>query len=251
MLIPWKEFAQALLSVAPKNLKGIQLELHHEAPTNQDDIPRNVLLPSRPTDHLSISLRKFSCQPFLTHLSLNGPILISPSLFWPSNRTEPSSSTNLPFWPNLLHLGVYLNIATPSGSWYFVKNPAESVQDLPMDFFGRSYRTYPNDETITPLLIAMGRAAGRMPALKHMSVVAPKALPPMIITFGPQSAMFYFEFFGEGFKKHATFEKPSNEQGPRAVFTVSGKWRPEAEVETAWREARGREIGWKFIDRDC
>lgn len=204
--------------------------LQHEAPTNQDDIPRNILLLSRPTDHLSISLRKFSCQPFLTHLSLNGPILISPSLFWPCDRTEPSSSTNLPFWPNLLHFGVYLNIATPSGSWYFVKNPAESVQDSPMDSFGRSYRTYPNDETITPLLIAMGRAAGRMPGLKHMSVVAPKALAPMIITFGPQSAMFYFEFFGEGFKKRAKFEKPGNEQGPRAVFTVTGKWRPAAEV---------------------
>lgn len=236
--------------MAPKNLKGIHLELHHEAPTNLYDVPRSILPLSRPIDHLSKSLRKFSCQPFLTHLTLNGPILISPALFWPCDRTEPSCSKNPPFWPNLLHLGVYLNIATPSGSWYFVKNPAESVQVSPMDFSGHSYRTYPNDETITPLLIAMGRAAGRMPALKHMSVVAPRASPPMIITFGPQSAMFYFEFFGEGFKKHARFEKPGNEQGPRAVFTVSGKWRPAAEVETAWREACGREIGWKFIDRD-
>lgn len=246
-----EEFAEALLSVAPKALKELQLELHHEAPTNQDDSPRNILLPSCPTDHLSISLRKFSCQPFLTHVSLNGPVLISPSLFWPCNTTEPSSSTNLPFWPTLLHLSVYLNIATPSGSWYFIKNPAEPVQDAAVSFFGSSYRTYPNDETMTPLLVAMGRATSRMPALRQMSVVAPKALPPMIITFGPQSAMFYFDFYGEGIKKRATFEKPGNEQGPRAVFTAGGKWRPAAEVETAWREARGQEIGWKIIDRDC
>lgn len=118
--------------------------------------------------------------------------------------------------------------------------------------FGHLYKTktYPNDETITPLLIAMGHAAGRMPALKHMSVVAPKELPRNIITFGPPSAMFYFDFYGERFTKRASFEKPGNEQGPRVVFTVTGKWRPAAEVETAWRKARG-EIGWKFIDREC
>lgn len=233
-----KEVAQALLSVAPKALKGIQLELHNEAPTNQDDSPRNILFPSCPNDHVSISPPKFSCQPFLTHLthlSLKGPIIVSPSLFWPCDTTEPLSSTNLPFWPTFLHLGVYLNIAILSGSWYFVRNSAESVQDPAMSFFARSYRTYPNDETMTPLLIAMGRAAGRMPALKHISVVAPKALPPMIITFGPQSAMFYFDFYGEGFEKRATFERPGHEEGPRVVFTVDGRWRPAAEVETAWR----------------
>lgn len=86
-------------------------------------------------------------------------------------------------------------VFTPSGSWYFIKHPPEPAQDAAVNLFSRSYRTYPNNQTMTPLLVAIGCAASRMPALKHMSVVAPEALPPMIITFGLQRAIFYFDFY--------------------------------------------------------
>ena len=100
------------------------MNLHHEAPDNQNHNPASALLPSYPTiDHLSLALHGLSQGANLTHLTLCGDCVISGDLFWPeSQRTRPS-------WPNMLEFNVQFNMTTPDGGWYFIRSDNQHVYE--------------------------------------------------------------------------------------------------------------------------
>ena len=202
-------FAQALSTINHPSLKSFHLDFYNAAPSNQSfDLHSALAQFSSSDDHLSLALHKFSQSPALIDFVLEGPIVISPRLFWPS------SPQTKPVWPNLTSFHVTFNLTTPGGEWYFVRDPEnieESDEDedddvievssddsdddsdddsvlsydsLVPDTFNakkearatgdlpvRLFRTKPDSDKIYPLLIAMARAAGQMPKLERMSLI--------------------------------------------------------------------------------
>lgn len=89
---------------------------------------------SPPDDHFSLALHKLSQTPNLTTLTLQGDIVISPSFFWPrcvnkQQSTASETDSNLPFWPHLQYLEVFLNATLPNGDWFYIRNPDDPEAD--------------------------------------------------------------------------------------------------------------------------
>lgn len=249
-------------------MKTFHLSFYNESPSNQSFLwhgsPRPVLVFQ---DDLSLALHKFSQSTSIEEIELEGPIVISPSLFWPSN---PKTT---PFWPNLTSFHVSFNLTTLDGEWYFVRDPDVSVEEsvveedvddenesddsddsefsllsddsLAPDTFNerkearaagdlpfRYFRTKPDDEKINPLLTAMARAADRMPKLQRMFLKAD-------LFCNSVYAYFEVEYLAPG---ETSWNCPDKEDGdeekPRLYWHV-GRWRPEDEVLRLWREAKG------------
>ncbi|KAL2801585.1 hypothetical protein BJX63DRAFT_417029 [Aspergillus granulosus] len=57
-------------------------------------------------------------------------------LFWPLGA-ENTTSTSLPYWPNLTKYTLYLSAATPAGTWLFEETPSEK-EDEPYTLTDRS-----------------------------------------------------------------------------------------------------------------
>lgn len=243
---------------------------------NHDFNPPSILLPSAPTtDQLSQTLHTLSQLPTLTFLQLSGPMLLSPSLFWPSSYPSPP-----PSWPTLKTLAIDLNIATPTGSWYFDRDPSAPIDDdsddeeaasdtssdtddpdpfspasndsspppdprhpnrfarLVGDKPVRLYRTLPSPTEMPPLLLAMARAAGHMPALERMTLGAQ-------LVGSSEDAVFQVEFLGRGVP--GQFDEAGESERERVIWCV-GKWRPQEGLEKVWREGRGEGLGWRFVE---
>ncbi|MCJ1434059.1 hypothetical protein MMC27_003425 [Xylographa pallens] len=270
------EFALALPNLSTDPLTSFRLNYERQVPINHDYEPPSVLLPTLPTiDHLSLALHTLSQSQNLTELTLSGPLVISDALFWPATSATASLSRapGLPFWPNMQKLVVEFSPIAPDGSWCFLREELSSVESahearemeratqreaatyapewgdcynaLTMRtqiglFPAREFRRVPDAAKIPALMLALARAAARMPRLKRLHVDVAPRLP---FAFGvrylaPGEA--YRPFFDVGNPRivyRKTTAPLDDEALPRLYWTVRG-WRPVEEVLALWR---GRE----------
>lgn len=239
------------------------MEYCHQAPSNHNFITITALHPSSPSvDCLSETLYYLSQAPELKSFRLDGPIVVSPTLFWPTFvvATEPT-------WPILEQYHIKFNSCTPSGGWYFVRHPsktaaddswdseyesrraAQSESDTDSDSDAsddsaiwdtyhpireaitqgnipiRRFRDYPNDEEILPLLEAMAKAAARMPALQVMSLTG--------IIDGSPDGLFEVAFIAASVPDIMD-ELLEDASRPR-LYWQTRDWRPPEELLELWR----------------
>ena len=111
------------------------MNLFNTPATNHNFNLQSVLLSSSPPiDHLSLALHRLSQSPNLTTLTLRGDVVISPSFFWPGDQntqqsTDRDPDPNLPLWPHLQHLEVFLNVTLPNGDWFYLRDPDDPEDD--------------------------------------------------------------------------------------------------------------------------
>lgn len=186
-------------------------------------------------DPLSSRLRDFSQQLTAIHLE---DIVVGKELFWP---IAPKDDTQLPSWPKLTSFRLQYTITTPSGGWYFERNPAEEGEDAdgggdsdledqysrmqehlrpPLeDRFPQSSRTKVSSELINEFYVSAGRAAQRMPKLKYMHLET---------SSGQGRHWFQYEVKG----KTAT-----------ATWADMILFQPEERVLEVWRDAARQHTG--------
>ncbi len=121
------EFSQAISHLYCKFLSEFELDYRHGTPSNHHLRPFSTLNPGSPfTDHFSISLHTFILGTNLTRITLSGPVVISPTLFWPDNLSASSATT---YWPALKSFEVTFSPCTPDGGWYFVRHPHQTPEN--------------------------------------------------------------------------------------------------------------------------
>ncbi|RHZ64675.1 hypothetical protein CDV55_106551 [Aspergillus turcosus] len=176
------EFASAI-HLLPPSVQRFDLKFYSEAPRNEALQPID-LVEGKLEDLFSAQLRDFSQQ--LTIFSLNHAVT-GKELFWPVND---DGNTQLPYWPNLTIFRVSFRGTSPSGQWYFERDPNEDVgeesdeaerpllpdllpgylQPPPEDRRLQSLRSKPSVKPIQEFYISAGRAAQRMPRLQYMNL---------------------------------------------------------------------------------
>ncbi|KAJ5640651.1 hypothetical protein N7528_000276 [Penicillium herquei] len=211
----------------PSSIKQLFLKFTGYGPENHDFAPANVV-DGKIEDPLSSSLRDFSQQ--LTSMRLEN-IVVAKELFWPINPTD---DTKLPTWSNLTHVELGHGITTPSGGWYFERDPEEDeidpnpefVHNLPEhkmpareDRRQNSFRVKPSARSLNELYMFAGRAAQRMPRLKSMSIGNKE--------FG---VYLHFKYEVDGTTAKATWDG-------RSVYT------PDDPTLQAWRDAAFQHTG--------
>ncbi|KAL8782082.1 MAG: hypothetical protein Q9213_005723 [Squamulea squamosa] len=265
-------FAEALSANPIYYLDSFCLEFTFEDPSNEFFTPESVVNPEDPSiDHLSCALHTLSLSTNLRSIQLFN-IVISPDLFWP---TSTNTSPTPPQWPNLHTFSVTFQMTSPSGQWYFIRDPSkppdddefveESIDpDIPWsdasdssspsdplrpddyhlirearragDYPVRSFRTFPNDALINPLLLAMARAAAHMPKLQVMQLSSTLR--------DPNGASFEVFYYAAGCvdPDHVNDDKERD----RLIWYVNA-WRPDEEVLEAWREGK-RGVNVRFVE---
>ncbi|KAL9034843.1 MAG: hypothetical protein Q9214_006859 [Letrouitia sp. 1 TL-2023] len=123
----WRNgFAEALSADPIHPLDSFFLEFPFEDPSNHYFTPESVIYPEDPSiDHLSCALHTLSLSTNLRSLKLSN-IVISPDLFWP---TSPNTSPTPTQWPNLHTFTITFQITSPSGQWYFTRDPSKPPDD--------------------------------------------------------------------------------------------------------------------------
>ncbi|MCJ1318274.1 hypothetical protein MMC15_003602 [Xylographa vitiligo] len=277
------ELARVLPRLPTESLTSFRLMYERQAPIDHQYRPPSVLLPASPaTDYLCLALHRLSQSQNLTELTLSGPFVISAALFWPApaNATlAPAPAAGLPFWPNMQKFVVEFSPVAPDGSWCFLREElhgaARDAQVLRMQlatrreverhwtapndcynalaqrqqvgaFPAREFRRVPDGAHIPGLMLALARAATRMPRLRRLHVDVAPRLP---FAFGVRyvaAGEAYQPFYDTGNTRtvHRRTTAPADDVGlPRLYWTVRG-WRPEEEVLELWR---GREEDQKLL----
>ncbi|KAL8663215.1 MAG: hypothetical protein Q9202_004061 [Teloschistes flavicans] len=198
--------AMALPTISSPSLRKFALSFYQVDPQNQYSSPPSALLPTEPsTDHLSRALYALSQSPTLNSFILNH-IVISPELYWPANSpSTPPAWPNI----HHHHVGFDLSTSdgewyfmrdpskpigddegdTDSDSSENEGDDTVADSASEDEFYSRAdtynehrelravghypyrdFRTVPSDNHITPLLLAMARAAAQMPNLQSMSL---------------------------------------------------------------------------------
>ncbi|GIK07117.1 hypothetical protein Aspvir_002772 [Aspergillus viridinutans] len=212
----------------PPSVRRFNLVFYNEAPRNEAFQPIN-LVEGKIEDLFSAQLRAFSQQ--LTSLSLDSAV-IGKELFWPVND---DGNPQLPYWPNLTILSLDYQPTSPSGEWYFERDPNEDLgfevdereetllpdylQPAPEDQRPRFLRSKASVKLIQEFYISAGRAAQRMPRLQYMDL---KCSPGLI--------------------SHQ-FEYQVEEKGATATWTDLAGYAPEECVVQAWRDAAFEHTG--------
>ncbi|KAL8965842.1 MAG: hypothetical protein Q9183_003665, partial [Haloplaca sp. 2 TL-2023] len=245
-------------------------------PYNQYFSAPSVLLDTDPrTDHLCLALQKLSRSPILTYFSAQS-FTISPSLYWPTDTSTLST------WSNLQHHEVKLNMTTPTGEWYFIRNPLDPIEendgqadspdlDPPLsdpDSDSDPDSPLSNDshipDTHRPRLEA--RNCGDYPFRHFRTVPCDELMNPLLHAMAraaahmpslrtmtltstlrnPKTRDFAVSFFGVGERsKKLDIEAGISEKA--RLYVCAGTWRPAAEVLNIWREGRpGLEI--RFVE---
>ncbi|MCJ1286560.1 hypothetical protein MMC26_005906 [Xylographa opegraphella] len=268
-------FARALPYLSTETLTSFRLYYEREVPIDHEHEPPSVLLPSFPSiDHLSLALHTLSLAQNLTEFTLSGPFVVSSVLFWPAAA---SAAAAMPFWPNMQKVVVEFSPIAPDGSWYFLREElrgaalAKQVERMeaaterevllhqtPADdsynallhrehvgaYPAREFRSVPDPAAMPALMLALVRAAARMPRLRRLHVdVAPRLPFAFGVRYvGPGEAYDPSWDLGNTRAVHRRAVMPRDDVGlPRLYWTV-GRWRPEEEVLRLWRERpRGRE----------
>jgi hypothetical protein len=183
------------------------------------------LHPSSPSiDLLSLAIHTLSTR--LTRLTLDGPIVISPSLF---HGATPADS---PFWPNLKYVDIQLSPTTATGEcyWEFDTEDPEIVYEMGIS---SEYRipTKVCPETFNPFMLAMARAVPHMPRLRYFSICGCSYDPECYIEVGYYAA-------GEKEPTNIWFVQTSEE----------AKWTVPNDLMKVWVEFLGNSGEVKFYD---
>lgn len=253
--------AHALNETHSPTLTTLRVDFDRWSQRNEYNAPIRLVDPME-QDELDLSLHKLTQRSNIHELVLEGSYSVSPAFFWPA-----SPNISPPLWPSLTDLYVELDSTTPCGHWYFIEdtNPRTrlprgakfSINDLPdaEDCDGvcghrvqpkanvmRRFRSYPNPETIEPLLIAMAKAARHMPAIKSLQLTRWKPVEGLIDVIERRRCIRQFGVMYQvkGMTKSLQF--------------VTGAWRPAEAVMREWRQtvgAEGRVEFWQEkVDED-
>ncbi|TFK64038.1 hypothetical protein BDN72DRAFT_963517 [Pluteus cervinus] len=268
------EFGESLKSLALPKLQHFDMEMYFITPSNDHFQVPPYLHPSFPSvDHLSLGLCKLSQSPNLTRFKLSEPMIVSSQIFWPSNAAA-LKEEELPYWPNLEFYEIGLDRVTSFGEWWCELDPDEydegehdhsvasdgsddeggddndspDADDSAPDTWdeereGRllgdlpncSFRTVLSREPIESFLLALGRAAARMPRIKRLDVsIAGSGLEVFEVSYeGP-----------EAFKGRDPDDEDVEQFGKgKWELTVGsqGKWKLSDDVRKVW-ECNGAAI---------
>ncbi|SPQ21982.1 2590eedb-3c64-45a5-97ad-ac6fab2e734d [Thermothielavioides terrestris] len=179
------DFADSLQAL-PSTLRSFHLMYGGPAPKDHFFERPSILDEADQDGHdkLSLALHKLSQRLFEFHLTAD----VGPEIFWPSGSAEldDGDSPSPPYWPNMMYYGINPGAISPSGRWRFrhrtdsfgddsdhvVESDVSDSSDVaPGDEIHRAFRQEVDPDAVRPLLLAAARAAGRMPALRHMSFV--------------------------------------------------------------------------------
>lgn len=267
-----QDFAQAISTLTLSSLKTFSLDFPFTEPYNHSFRLPSALHPCSPsTDQLSLALHELSKSSNLTHFTLTGPIVISPSLFWPWDDASPSNTS---FWPQLQYFHVTINIATPDGEWYYVRDPDDGHLEEPIadedededdrsdddddsihssdsdnseipDTYRhkrearaagltpfRSFRTQLSSSTFNPVLFAMARAAIRMPRSQRLSLE--------INVQSLSASAFEATYLGPGTVSRD--DREETDKARRRWYIFVGKqagWVAPEELRRLWEESVG------------
>ncbi|KAL4884025.1 hypothetical protein BJY04DRAFT_215903 [Aspergillus karnatakaensis] len=230
------------LSQWPATLKELYLTYVGDAPL---DPCFPLLIRSTPgNDPLCLSLHNLSLQ--LISLTLY-EIMIGPELFWPSQESTTGQRPQI--WPLLTSLNVTYTLASPSGEWFFDRDPmwpptsprpdtydsddSGNTEYMPalQDRYKDCWRTRPVHTMANQLYRAAGKAAQNMPKLKLM-VLAPQ--------------LSYWAYGRRHGKIRAAghwfmYERIAGEsKRGRAIWAGSAEFHPEKDVCAIWKEVGRR-----------
>ncbi len=190
------ELAPTLLQLDLLKLTHLELYWEDYEPFRQTIEPNGFIDPGSSADPLSLALRHLGDLSSLTRLLLTGCHSISAIMF-------SKSSDKLLRWPALREFYLEASTISPSGQWYFTGDPSsqepsedahESLSDEHCSFdsadsdrsdfapqyqwerddglkISHRYRTTPDNEKISPLIVAMVQAVQDMQKLEKFEFV--------------------------------------------------------------------------------
>ncbi|KAK3319602.1 hypothetical protein B0T19DRAFT_478708 [Cercophora scortea] len=193
-----KALAEGLESLTLPSLRRLELIQSPALEIYAHSFPCSDLCNPDGTDPLNTAIRHFAQRTPLTTLILTD-IMISPDLFTSSNDPTPC------MWPTLHVFAIEATALAPSGEWYWTSDPSATRAWTPPEFQDDGYpdiprpaddsnsesesdfdadadaerngyepkyewRDTPDDAMLTPLLVAMADAVGRMPNLRSGSL---------------------------------------------------------------------------------
>lgn len=254
-----------------QSLRNLHLNLFNIPPTNHNFNLQSVLLSSSlPTDHLSLVLHKLSQSPNLTTLTLQGDIVISPSFFWPENQnkrqsTDPEPDPDLPLWPHLQHLEVFLNVTLPNGDWFYLRDPddpddddewmdedAVTASDLELD---DSVHSSDSDNSEVPDIFnehLQSRLDGSAPGHHFRKVLDAEKIQPMLIAMAhaatrmPEIRRLVLFLSMESLSGVQVEYLAPGEPGPGGRMGDEGEeWERANSDKKTWHVIVGQESKWK------
>ncbi|KAI1770416.1 hypothetical protein F4818DRAFT_261551 [Hypoxylon cercidicola] len=146
--------ASTALTLSQANFLSLEvLQLHQtdDIPANQSQYPPSYV-DSQGHDRLSLALNRILKLPNLKELDLCGAFTLSPEIFNLDESDVVSKSVR--------SIRLDLSKLTPAGEWYFTGRRGVG-------------RQHANPTTLDPFLVALARAAVRMPALDSFSCLFP------------------------------------------------------------------------------
>jgi len=259
--------SEGLVKLEFPNLTIAYISFYHLATPNHKAIPANLIPSGEQQDPFSTALRKLSQSPKLKSLTLSG--VIDPSFFWPSSS---SPSNNQTTWPSLEMLHVTFDITAPSGKWYFERPPVgwlydpsagddstpaweNAAMDSRLDSTSLTsddhfdefnplktfyfVRSAPDNDTLTPLLEAMAKAAAQMPQLQEIS----------LSTYLEAKRMEWgVSYYAPGQASRVTLQGEADELLKRRLYWDVGAWRAEPNLRALWRKVHG-DSGVEMVER--
>ncbi|KAL8709697.1 MAG: hypothetical protein Q9220_005637 [cf. Caloplaca sp. 1 TL-2023] len=272
------DFSAEMLKITNLPLRDLILNFYYEDPSNQYFTPPSALPPSDPsTDHLSLALSSLSQSSTLTSLTLSS-IVISPSLYWPS---DPSAKT--PSWPSLRHFAVEFNMTSPTGDWYFIRDPSIPIdEDEDANDTDEEEDVESSDSDSDPDSPALDdpprpdtynekrekRLIGDYPIRTFRTLPSSDLMNPLLLAMAhsagqmpslqtmsltstirdPDAAGFEVYFHAKGERsKFDPDEEPDIVDKERLYWFV-GSWRPDEEVLKTWKEGREKELVVRFVE---
>ncbi|KAL9010977.1 MAG: hypothetical protein Q9173_004139 [Seirophora scorigena] len=256
----------ALPALSMLSLRDVYLDFYHQDPFFQCFSPPSALLPSAPsTDHVGLALHSLSQSLFSRTLD---SIVISSDVYWPVDSSAPPVWSNMrkfnvgfnmtapnrvwyfvrdPSKPNDKDEGANDTDhpddepETESDSYsdsdsffdsssvfrpdtFNEKREARAARDYPI----RSFRALPSETHIKPLLVAMARAAARMPKLQEMSLTS--TMPSC------DEAGFQLQFYAA--KQASLLDSEPGDSDKARLYRYKAPWRPDDDILRVWREGR-------------
>jgi len=268
-------FSEALMKYDFPNLKIADVSFLHNAPSNHHALPAPMIPTSkRQDDPFSTALRKLSQSPNLKSLNFSG--VIDPSFFWPSSS---SPSENQLIWPALETLHVTFDITSPSGTWYFERDPNDQLDestaadDNPPAWDGMDSDSATESTSFTsgddPDDFDPAREeffTGQQPVCTFRGIPNNQTLPPLLEAMAKAAAQMpklqalslsiYLDAkeVEWAVSYYAPDRCPWVSQGEaddlpkRRLYWEVGNWRPDPELSALWRKVQA-DSGVEMVER--
>jgi hypothetical protein len=245
------DFAHTLQTL-PSSLRHFDLLCERHPPLDHS-FQTPSILDETDRDHndkLSLALHQLSQRLVTFKLMAD----VGPETLWPLalERTAPDQQDNDPLWPTMRHYGIYPGPIAPSGKWLFELDPDGSGFGSDNgSFISVESTVVPGDEREDPfrdkldvdaahaMILAMARAARRMPALRTMEF---RLYPPLSRDKGLLEVVYTTE---AGTARGGTPVAPPGGGSATAELLVESwpVYQPDEEVMQTWREAAQEHSG--------